>query len=99
MSHITHPDLLFSGLALSASSLTARSAWARAAALLGGNIPEGSAAVPAVSPREELLFDFGWKFIFGQGSGPFWRRSSSRARSGRVIFTSRHKRGAGKVRN
>ncbi|MGD0693804.1 MAG: beta-galactosidase GalA [Terriglobia bacterium] len=71
MSHITRRDLLFSGLALSASSLTARAAWARAAALLGGDVPEGSAAaVPGVAPREQLLFDFGWKFTFGHGSDP-----------------------------
>jgi beta-galactosidase len=51
--------------------LAARSAWAHAAALLGGDIPEGAAtAVPAVAPREQLLFDFGWKFTFGHGSDP-----------------------------
>jgi tetratricopeptide (TPR) repeat protein len=51
--------------------LAARSAWARTAALLGGDMPEGSAAaVPAVAPREQLLFDFGWKFTFGHGCDP-----------------------------
>lgn len=71
MPHISRRDLLRSGLALSVSSLAARSAWARTAALLGGDIPEGSAtAVPAVAPREQLLFDFGWKFTFGHGSDP-----------------------------
>ena len=31
----------------------------------------GSAAdMPAVAPRERLLFDFGWKFQFGHGSDP-----------------------------
>jgi beta-galactosidase len=71
MPRISRRDLLSSGLALSASSLLSRSAWARAAALPGGDAPEGSAAaVPAVAPREQLLFDFGWKFTFGHGSDP-----------------------------
>jgi beta-galactosidase len=50
--------------------LAARSAWARAAALLGEDSPEGAAAVPAVAPREQLLFDFGWKFTFGHATDP-----------------------------
>jgi beta-galactosidase len=71
MPRISRRDLLSSGLVLSASSLAARSAWARAAALLGGDMPEGStAAIPAVAPREQLLFDFGWKFTFGHGNDP-----------------------------
>jgi beta-galactosidase len=44
----------------------ARSAWARAAAMLSGILEETS----AVAPREQLLLDFGWKFIFGNGSDP-----------------------------
>lgn len=71
MPEITRRDLLASGIALSASSLLARSAWARTAALLGADTPDGSAAaVPAVAPREQLLFDFGWKFTFGHGNDP-----------------------------
>jgi len=71
MPHISRRDLLRSGLVLSASSLAARSAWARTAALLGGDVREGSAtAVPAVAPREQLLFDFGWKFTFGHATDP-----------------------------
>ncbi len=70
MPRISRRDLLYSGLALSTSALT-RFAWARNVALLSGDIPEGSAAaVPAVAPREQLLFDFGWKFTFGHGSDP-----------------------------
>ncbi len=70
MPRISRRDLLSSGLALSVSSLAARSAWARTAAFFS-DVPEGSAAaVPAIAPREQLLFDFGWKFIFGQGSDP-----------------------------
>ena len=71
MPRISRRDLLASGLALSTSSIIARSAWARTAALLGGDAPHGSAAaVPAVAPREQLLFDFGWKFTFGHGTDP-----------------------------
>ncbi len=67
MPGISRRTLLSSGLALSASSLLARSAWGRTAALLSG--PSTSAA-PAIAPREQLLFDFGWKFQMGHGSDP-----------------------------
>ena len=71
MPFITRRDLLSSGLVLSASTLAARSALARSAALLGEDLPQGSAAaVPAVAPREQLLFDFGWKFTFGNSADP-----------------------------
>jgi beta-galactosidase len=71
MPDISRRDLLCSGLALSATSLLARSAWGRTAALLAGH-PEGATAqaLAAVAPREQLLFDFGWKFQFGHGSDP-----------------------------
>jgi beta-galactosidase len=49
----------------------ARSAWGRATALLAGYSDAASAeALAAVAPREQLLFDFGWKFQFGHGSDP-----------------------------
>jgi beta-galactosidase len=71
MSDISRRNLLASGMALSASSLLARSAWARTAALLAGNPLGASAeAIAAVAPREQLLFDFGWKFQFGHGTDP-----------------------------
>jgi beta-galactosidase len=71
MSGISRRNLLCSGLALSASSLLARSAWGRTAALLTGYPGAASAeALAAVEPREQLLFDFGWKFQFGHGSDP-----------------------------
>ena len=64
---ISRRNLLSSGLALSASSLVAQSAWARAAALMA----ESPAAVPpAIAPREQLLFDFGWRFRFGHAYDP-----------------------------
>jgi beta-galactosidase len=71
MSGISRRDLLSSGLVLSASSLLARSAWGRTAALLTG-YPQGASAeaLAAVAPREHLLFDFGWKFQFGHGTDP-----------------------------
>jgi len=71
MSLISRRDLLSSGMAISASSLVARSAWGRAAAMLAGH-PEGlsAEALAAVAPRDHLLFDFGWKFTMGHGSDP-----------------------------
>lgn len=65
MSPISRRNLLASGAALSASSLLSRSAWARAASLLADEQKTASLA-----PREQLLFDFGWKFIFGNSVDP-----------------------------
>jgi beta-galactosidase len=71
MSSITRRDLLCSGLALSAGSMLPRASWARSAALLAGGPEALSASAPAaVAPREQLLFDFGWKFTFGNGNDP-----------------------------
>jgi beta-galactosidase len=75
MSLFSRREVLAGGLAFSASSLLARGAWARAAALrnagAAGGPDLGSAAqVGAVAPREQLLFDFGWKFTFGHGTDP-----------------------------
>lgn len=71
MPSITRRDLISSGLALTASSALTRSAWARAAAMMADAPPSGSAAAStAVAPREQLLFDFGWKFIFGHAADP-----------------------------
>ena len=68
---ISRRNLLCSGAALSASSLVAQSAWGRVAALMAGYPGAASAeAQAAVAPREQLLFDFGWKFQFGHGSDP-----------------------------
>ncbi len=68
---ISRRHLLSSGLAVSASSLAAKSAWGRTAALLSG-YPAGASteAMVAVAPREQLLFDFGWKFQLGNGTDP-----------------------------
>jgi len=70
MPDITRRDLLSSGLALSATSLLSRSAWARATAALAASPAPSTAATPAIAPREQLLFDFGWKFNFGNTSDP-----------------------------
>ncbi|MGB6743791.1 MAG: beta-galactosidase GalA [Terracidiphilus sp.] len=71
MPGISRRNLLRSGLALSASTAVARSAWGRTAALLAGDAQAASTeALAAVAPREQLLFDFGWKFVFGHGSDP-----------------------------
>src|SRR5579863_8736525 len=67
MPRISRRDLLQSGIAFSASSLIARSAWARASALLAD---ESLLAGAAAGPREQLLFDFGWKFQFGNSADP-----------------------------
>jgi beta-galactosidase len=70
MPGFTRRDLLrstaVSSLALSASAVLARSAWARAEALAAGM----DATLPALAPRERLLFDFGWKFQFGNSIDP-----------------------------
>ena len=71
MHEISRRNLLASGLALSATSLAARSAWGRAASLLAGSQgPASAESFSAVTPREHLLFDFGWKFRFGHASDP-----------------------------
>ena len=70
MAPISRRDLLSSGLALSASVLTSRSASARANAELADARETSAAAIAAVAPREQLLFDFGWRFTFGHGTDP-----------------------------
>ncbi|WP_109485626.1 beta-galactosidase GalA [Occallatibacter savannae] len=66
MSDFSRRDLLVSGLGFSAASLMARSAWGRTAAMMAGS----AEALAPVAPREHLLFDFGWKFTFGNGEDP-----------------------------
>jgi len=71
MPSISRRDLLCSGLALSASSIMLRMAWGQSEAPLAGVSDNVSAAATAaVAPREQLLFDFGWKFTFGNGNDP-----------------------------
>jgi beta-galactosidase len=67
MSTISRRDLISSGLAISASSLIGRSAWARATAAFDAGVDTAPAAN---APREKLLFDFGWRFQFGNNDDP-----------------------------
>lgn len=69
MPGLNRRELLYSGFALSATSLLARSAWARAAAVAASHEADAT-ALAAIGPREQLLFDFDWKFQFGHGSDP-----------------------------
>ena len=66
MSNLSRRNLLRSGLALSASSLLSRATWAHAEALAA----IADVTLPALAPREKLLFDFGWKFQFGNAVDP-----------------------------
>ncbi|GAA0541473.1 beta-galactosidase [Rhizomicrobium palustre] len=64
MVQITRRDLVATGVALSAPALLGRQALAAA------NASMPAAAENAIAPREQLLFDVGWKFTFGHGSDP-----------------------------
>ncbi|MGD0292676.1 MAG: beta-galactosidase GalA [Terracidiphilus sp.] len=70
MASISRRELLSSGLALSACSLVARSAWGRLAALAGYPGTTSGESQAAIAPRQRLLFDFDWKFQFGHGTDP-----------------------------
>ncbi len=65
--HITRRYLVASGLFLSAPALLGGSAWARGAV---NRSYSAATMAAAIAPREQLLFDFGWKFTFGHGSDP-----------------------------
>ena len=70
MPSISRRDLLRStlvtGAAVSASSLLIPFAWARAESVMAASLETES----ALAPREKLLFDFGWKFQFGNSIDP-----------------------------
>jgi beta-galactosidase len=67
---MTRRDVLASAVALSASSLPVRPSGARGPVPPGRAPFDSSTANPAIAPREQLLFDFGWKFRFGHGTDP-----------------------------
>ena len=67
MVQITRRGLVAAGLVLSAPAVLGGRVLA---AGVGGHASEGLAPATAVLPREQLLFDFGWKFTFGHGSDP-----------------------------
>jgi beta-galactosidase len=93
MAPLTRRDLLRSGLALSASSLIPGAA-TRARELLASYPAVASAeALSAVAPREQLLFDFGWKFFQGHGTDPardlgFGKGQGDFAKTGEFEFAS-----------
>jgi beta-galactosidase len=68
MTVITRRDLLTSGIALSASSLLAQTSLIRNLTLPGKEVL--GLLDPAISPREQLLFDFEWRFMLGNGIDP-----------------------------
>src|SRR5580704_16662681 len=94
MPEFTRRDLMRTGLALSAYSLFSSSAIARADALLAGYPDAASGeALKAVAPREQLLFDFGWKFMLGDGCMPgkdldFGKDQGDFAKSGEFKFST-----------
>ncbi len=71
MPRITRRDLIASGLVLSASSWVPHPAFADVASLMEAERTAGSVETDAaIAPREQLLFDFDWKFKFGHGTDP-----------------------------
>ncbi len=69
MSSFTRRDLIRSGVALSASAL-AVGRLSRIEKLLAANAFPDLSLENAASPRQRLLFDFGWKFLQGHGCDP-----------------------------
>lgn len=72
MSGFTRRDLLRSGLILSSSALLPHFSWAQteaqAQSLMSKAWPDQTQS--AVGPREQLLFDFDWRFRFGNANDP-----------------------------
>ncbi len=63
MPNVTRRDVLMSGIAVSGSTLLSSNALAQSHALMQSAL--GDQALAALAPREKLLFDFDWKFTFG----------------------------------
>jgi beta-galactosidase len=73
MSELARRDLLAAGLALSAAALLPAPLLpgsATAAPATPDTPAVSSASVTALAPREQLLFDFDWRFIQGHGTDP-----------------------------
>src|SRR5215469_1319883 len=94
MSLFTRRDLMRSGVALTASSLAATSLVSKAHALLA-KLPDSllMESFRPVAPRERYLFDFGWKFTFGNGCDPakdlgFGSTQGDFAKSGEFKFST-----------
>jgi beta-galactosidase len=70
MTLISRRDLIASGLAFTTSSLVPGATWADTAGLAADKPQPIADNDRTTSPREQLLFDFGWKFTFGHGTDP-----------------------------
>jgi beta-galactosidase len=68
MSKVTRRDVLRSGLILSGSTLLAYPGWAQTTGIISKAWDDQ--ARPAIAPREKRLFDFGWRFTFGNAEDP-----------------------------
>jgi beta-galactosidase len=93
MSSVTRRDVLRAGMALSASTLVPASV-RRAEALLATypDVPSAEAS-SAVTPRQRLLLDFGWKFFQRNGADPlhdlgFGKGQGDFAKSGEFEFAT-----------
>ncbi len=94
MTSFSRRDLFRSGIALYASSLFGGISSGRRNALFAAYPSTPSTdALSAIAPRERLLFDFGWKFFFGNANDPsrdlgFGREQSDFAKSGGFEFAT-----------
>ena len=93
MPRFTRRDLLRSGAALSASSLSSSPLARRAHALLSNISETASDSFAAVAPRERFLLDFGWRFQLGHASDPardlgFGVKQDDFAKSGEFKFAT-----------
>ncbi|HEY6925042.1 MAG TPA: beta-galactosidase GalA [Steroidobacteraceae bacterium] len=70
MTHFTRRNLLGASFALPAASLFSRAAAAESGRSQGRASLIDGEGVAAVSPRQQLLFDFDWRFTFGHGTDP-----------------------------
>ncbi|MFZ0865354.1 MAG: beta-galactosidase GalA [Candidatus Sulfotelmatobacter sp.] len=94
MNSFTRRDVLRCGIALSASSFLSSAAMARVNQLLAArpsvpSLPD----LAAITPREQLLFDFGWKFFQGHAADPardlgFGQDQEDFAKSGAFEFAT-----------
>jgi beta-galactosidase len=70
MTDISRRDLLAAGLAMPAATIVARVERAGASQNQGSALNAVGVANGAITPREQLLFDFDWKFRLGHGAEP-----------------------------
>ncbi|MES1197619.1 MAG: beta-galactosidase GalA [Pseudomonadota bacterium] len=70
MSDFLRRDVLAAGLALPAASLLPSLANAQVVSAQSAAASLRTDSITAIGPREQMLFDFGWKFTLGHGSDP-----------------------------